>query len=82
MNKIKDLAKQKRSELLCRRTQFNQYPEGTDRLWMAHYRKNPDSGDVDGETLKIDGTLLDASRIADEYAKDNNIILQCLRRRY
>lgn len=62
--------------------QFDLYPEGNDRLWMAHYRSDPNVGSMDGETLKIDGTLTDASLVAEEYAKEHSIILQCLRRRY
>ena len=32
-----------------------QYPAGTDLLWMAHYRKDPDGGDMDGPSRKLDG---------------------------
>lgn len=60
----------------------NLYPKGTDLLWMAHFRKDPDGGDMDGGTLKISGTLIDAAHEAEEHARETGQILQCLRRRY
>ena len=32
---------------------LNQYPDGTDLLWMAHYRKDPNVGLMDGCAAKI-----------------------------
>lgn len=61
---------------------IDQYPLGTDKLWMAHYRSHPDSGDMDGQTRKIDGPLESAAVEAQKFAEENNLILQCLRRRY
>jgi len=59
-----------------------QYPKGTELLWMAHYRKDPDSGDMDGVAIKLSGTAEQAMLEAQEYAEDEDIILQCIRRRY
>lgn len=61
---------------------LNQYPHGHEDLWMAHYRKNPDSGDMDGPCSKLSGTLEEAAIKAQEIAVRDNLILQCLRRRY
>lgn len=65
-------------------SKLEQYPEGTEVLWMAHYRdrNNPDSGAMDGPKLKISGTLEEAAVEAQEFAVQENLILQCLRRRY
>ncbi len=60
----------------------SQYPEGTDLLWMAHYRKDPDSGDMDGPVYKMSGTLQEAAEEAQKIAVRDGLILQCLRRRY
>ena len=59
-----------------------QYKDGTEVLWMAHYRKDPEIGDMNGATLKISGTTIEAAQKAQDYAEENNLILQCLRRRY
>jgi len=61
---------------------IEQYPSGDDRLWMAHYRKEPDGGDMEGPTSKISGTLEEAAVEAQAEAVENGWILQCLRRRY
>ena len=61
---------------------INQYPLGSDLLWMAHYRKNSNGGDCDGPYLKISGTIEEACIVAQKYAIRHNLILQCLRRRY
>lgn len=55
------------------------YPQGTDLLWMAHYS---DSGDMDGPTTKLSGTIEEAAKAAQKYGEDNGLRLQCLRRRY
>lgn len=60
----------------------NQYPEGTDLLWMAHYRSEPSKGDMAGPSAKLSGTLEKAARRAQEIAVIEGYILQCLRRRY
>ena len=59
-----------------------QYPEGTDLLWMAHYRKDPDGGDMDGPVYKLSGTFQQAAEEANRIAVTKGLILQCLRRRY
>lgn len=59
-----------------------QYPRGTELLWMAHYRSEPDNGDIDGETRKISGIIQEAAAEAQKYAEDNGLVLQCLRRRF
>jgi hypothetical protein len=61
---------------------IEQYPEGTDLLWMAHYRKDPNVGDMDGFSSKISGTAEEAMVKAQQIAVKENAILQCLRRRY
>lgn len=61
---------------------LNQYKDGTTLLWMANYRSHPDKGDVVGPYLKIDGTTVEAAIIAQQFAETNNLILQCLKRRY
>lgn len=61
---------------------LNQYPNGTDLLWMAHYRSSPEKGDMDGGKLKIDGTAEEAMAYAQRHAEESGQILQCLRRRY
>lgn len=47
-----------------------QYPGGTEVLWMAHYRKDPDGGDTEGPSLKISGeavaAMAEAQRIAEK----------------
>lgn len=63
-------------------TNIPQYPLGNDLLWMAHYRKNSTKGDMTGPTMKLSGTLEQASIDAQRIAIENNWILQCLRRRY
>jgi hypothetical protein len=60
----------------------NQYPSGTELLWMAHYRKNSNEGDMNGMTVKLSGTLEEAGVKAQKIAIEYNVILQCLRRRY
>ena len=59
-----------------------QYPKGTIRLWMAHMRKDPDGGDMDGAAFKLSGTLQEAAAEAQQIAEREGYILQCLRRRY
>lgn len=59
-----------------------QYPHGTDLLWMAHYRREPDGGDMEGPTLKLSGTIEEAAAHAQEHAVENKSILQCLKRRF
>ena len=59
-----------------------QYPSGTDVLWMAHYRPSPDVGTMDGPKAKCSGTLEEAAKKAQEIAEKHGWILQCLRRRY
>lgn len=61
---------------------INQYPSGTDKLWMAHYRTTPESGDMDGMAVKLSGTLEEVAIEAQKIAVKENAILQCLRRRY
>lgn len=61
---------------------LHQYPNGTDVLWMAHYRKDPFGGDMDGTAIKLSGTLEEAAKEAQKFAEKENLILQCLRRRY
>lgn len=61
---------------------LNQYPKGTDLLWMAHYRKDPNGGDVDGPHAKLSGTLVEAAKEAQDIAEREGYVLQCLRRRY
>lgn len=61
---------------------MEQYPRGTDVLWMAHYRKEPDGGDMDGSAVKLSGTAEEAMEEAQGIAKKCDMILQCLRRRY
>jgi len=61
---------------------IDQYPSGTDVLWMAHYRTTPESGDMDGMAVKLSGTLEEVAVQAQEIAVKENAILQCLRRRY
>lgn len=63
-------------------TPIDQYPRGTDLLWMAHFRKHPDKGDMDGGSLKYDGTFLEAAKEVDKYCIEHNVVLQCLRRRF
>jgi len=62
--------------------EIDQYPSGTDVLWMAHYMKTPHSGDMEGQTAKISGTLEEAAIEAQRIAIEDGCILQCLRRRY
>lgn len=59
-----------------------QYPLGTDVLWMAHFRDEPDGGDMDGVSMKCSGTLQEACEKPQQYAEEEGIILQCIRRRY
>ena len=59
-----------------------QYPHGTSLLWMAHYRDDPDGGDMDGPSRKISGTAVEAMVEAQAVAEREGFILQCLRRRY
>ncbi len=61
---------------------MNQYPEGNDLLWNAVYRKNPDIGAMDGQVIKLSGTLEEAAKEAQQFAEKWNLILQCLHRRY
>jgi hypothetical protein len=61
---------------------FSQYPRGTELLWMAHYRKDWLGGDMDGHSEKLSGTLEEAAKQAQDIAERDNLILQCLRRRY
>jgi hypothetical protein len=61
---------------------IEQYPHCTELLWMAHYRKNPDGGDMDGMAIKLSGTLEEVCVIAQQKAMEYNKILQCIRRRY
>jgi hypothetical protein len=61
---------------------MEQYPNGTELLWMAHYRRDPDGGDMDGASAKISGTAEEAMKEAQQIAEKENLILQCLRRRY
>ena len=63
-------------------TAVEQYPSGTDDLWMAHYRSNPDGGDMNGPSYTLDGTLQEACAEAQRIAEREGLILQCLRRRY
>lgn len=58
------------------------YPLGTDDLWYAHFRRDPEGGDMDGTAIKLEGTLIDAAIQAEEIGRRENLILQCLRRRY
>lgn len=59
-----------------------QYPEGTDLLWMANYRKDPDGGDTNGPSYKLSGTFQQAAEEANMIAVTKGLTLQCLRRRY
>ena len=52
-----------------------QYPEGTELLWMAHYRKDAGGGDMDGPSLKISGIAMDAMKEAQSYAEEQGLIL-------
>ena len=64
---------------------INQYPLGKDLLWMAHYRSDPpnqNDASMSGAAIKISGTMIQAAKIAQEKAEEENWILQCLRRRY
>lgn len=56
--------------------------DGTELLWMAHYRKDPKGGDMNGGSLKLSGTAEEAMKQAQDHAVKTNQILQCLRRRY
>jgi hypothetical protein len=59
-----------------------QYPNGTDLLWMANYRRYPDDGDTDGPSYKLSGTFQQAAEEAHRIAVRKGLILQSLRRRY
>lgn len=61
---------------------INQYPLGTDLLWMATYRADPKVGAMDGFCMKICGTLGEAAVEAQKIAVRENAILQCLNRRF
>ena len=61
---------------------IEQYPRGKELLWMAHFRSEPDKGDMDGGRLKISGTLEEAAKKAQRFAEEHDLIVQCLRRRY
>jgi len=61
---------------------INQYPDGTEVLWMAHYRQDPNGGDMDGMAVKLSGKLEGVAVEAQKIAVEYNMILQCLRRRY
>lgn len=60
----------------------DQYPKGTDLLWMAYYRRDPNVGLMDGPAAKLDGTLEEAAAEAQKIAEEEGWVLQCLRRRY
>ena len=64
---------------------INQYPLGKDLLWMAHYRPAPpnlNDTNMNGIAIKISGTMIQAAKTAQKKAEEENLILQCLRRRY
>ena len=67
------------------KNKINQYPLGKDLLWMVHYRpikENSSAGSMNGTARKISGTLIQAAKIAQELAEENNLLVQCIRRRY
>ena len=65
-----------------------QYPEGTELLWMVHFMPQDKEGNIiawgsmDGHTLKLSGTIEEASQEAARQAKELNMVIQCIRRRY
>lgn len=61
---------------------IEQYPKGTERLWKATYRADKDVGLMDGCTVKLSGTMAEAAAEAQRIAEEENMILQCLSRRY
>jgi hypothetical protein len=61
---------------------LNQYPNGTDLLWMASFRSSPGSGDMDGISRKLSGTLEEAAEEVQRLAVEEGLILQCLWRRF
>ena len=67
------------------KNKINQYPFGKDLLWMIHYRptkENSSTGNMNGTSRKMSGTLIQVAKIAQELAEENNLLVQCIRRRY
>jgi hypothetical protein len=59
-----------------------QYPLGTDLLFMAHYRSERHTGDMNGADSKLSGTFEEAVAEAQTIAIKEGFVVQCIRRRY
>jgi hypothetical protein len=81
-NKLKELEGRGSPVFLCEVCKEYLVVEDDHLLWQATYRKHPNSGAVDGFSVKLSGSIVEAAERAEQIGIENKAVLQMLRRRY